>query len=265
VPTAILVFWFVMGPIKLHGEESGRLIRRFASWERALHWTTATCFVILAVTGFTLFFGKYYVEVLLSYPVYSLIAKVAVTFHNFTAPVFAVALVSLFLTFVKRNIWRAYDWQWVRRLGGFVGNGEPPSGFFNAGEKLWFWLGVTMLGLVMVASGAMLLMPVYNSTRTVLAAADIVHLTGALLFVGMAFGHIFMGTIGMRGAYRSMRNGVVDETWVKEHHNRWYEDLMAGRAREASDAPLIAQTAMTISGPVPASPSPSGTGQSGAE
>ena len=242
VPGAILAFWLIAGPVRLHGASSERVIRRFASWERALHWATAICFVLLAVTGFTLFFGKYYVEALLTYPVYSWVAKTAVTLHNFTAPVFTVALVSLFLAFVKRNLWRAYDWQWVRRLGGFVGNGEPPSGFFNAGEKLWFWFGVTLLGIVMIGSGAVLLFPVYNQPRDVLAIADIVHLSGALLFVGMSFGHIYMGTIGMRGAFRAMREGVVDETWAKEHHGHWYDDLKAGRAHEASDAPLIAPT-----------------------
>jgi len=243
VPGAILLFWFFAGPIKLHAAETGRLIRRFASWERVLHWTAATCFLILVVTGFTLFFGKYYVEALLTYPVYSWVAKAAVTLHNFTAPVFAVTVVSLFLAFVKRNWWRAYDWGWVRLLGGFIGKGEPPSGFFNAGEKLWFWFGVTTLGLVMIGSGAVLLLPVYNQTRDVLAAADIVHLSAALLFVGASFGHIYMGTIGMRGALRAMREGVVDETWAKEHHSRWHDDLKAGHAHEASDAPLLAPTA----------------------
>ncbi|TMC25724.1 MAG: formate dehydrogenase subunit gamma [Chloroflexi bacterium] len=239
VPAAILAFWLVFGPIRLHGAESGRMVRRFAAWERALHWTVAICFILLALTGFTLFFGKYYVEALLTYPVYSWVAKVAVSLHNFTAPVFTVAMVSLFLAFVKRNLWRAYDWQWLRRFGGFLGGGEPPSGFFNAGEKIWFWFGVTALGLIMVCSGAVLLLPVYNQTRDVLAVADIVHLSGALLFVGMAFGHIYIGTLGMRGAYRSMREGVVDETWAKEHHSSWYQDLKAGRVGEASDAPLI--------------------------
>jgi formate dehydrogenase subunit gamma len=246
VPGAILAFWLVFGPLKLHGAESGRMIRRFAAWERTLHWVTAICFIVLAVTGFTLFFGKYYVEALLTYPVYSWVAKIAVSLHNFTAPVFTVAMVSLFLAFVKRNLWRAYDWQWLRRFGGFIGKGEPPSGFFNAGEKLWFWLGVTALGLVMICSGAVLLLPVYNQTRDVLAIADIVHLSGALLFVGAAFGHIYMGTLGMRGAWRSMREGVVDETWAKEHHPYWHEDLKAGRAHEASDAPLIAPTATAV-------------------
>jgi formate dehydrogenase subunit gamma len=243
VPGAILLFWLFAGPIKLHAAETGRLIRRFASWERALHWTVAACFLILAVSGLTLFFGKYYVEALLTYPVYSWLAKLAVTLHNVTAPVFAVSLVLLFAALVKRNWWRTYDWGWLRRLGGFTGQGEPPSGFFNAGEKLWFWCGVTALGLVMIVSGAVLLLPVYNQTRDVLAAADIVHLSAALLLVGASFGHIYMGTIGMHGALGAMRDGAVDETWAKEHHTLWHDDLLIGRAHEASDAPLLAPTA----------------------
>jgi formate dehydrogenase subunit gamma len=95
----------------------------------------------------------------------------------------------------------------------------------------------------MIVSGAVLLLPVYNQTRDVLAAADIVHLSAALLFLAASFGHIYMGTIGMRGALRAMREGVVDETWAKEHHSRWHDDLKARRAHEASDAPLLAPTA----------------------
>jgi len=242
VPAAILAFWLVVGPIKLREPASGRMIRRFAAWERGLHWAVTITFILLALTGFMLFFGKYYVEALLTYPVYSWVAKIAVSLHNLTAPLFAVASISLFLAFVKRNLWRAYDWQWLRRAGGMLGGAEAPAGFFNAGEKLWFWLGVTALGLVMIVSGAVLLLPVYNQTRDVLAVADIVHLAGALAFVGISFGHMYLGTIGMRGAWRAMRDGLVDETWAKEHHGEWHKDLKAGRVREAADAPLIAPT-----------------------
>jgi len=242
VPVLILAFWLVVGPLKLHEPASGRMIRRFAAWERGLHWAVGITFVLLALTGFTLFFGKYYVEALLTYPVYSWVAKIAVSLHNLTAPLFAVASISLFLAFVKRNLWRAYDWKWLQRAGGMFGGEGPPAGFFNAGEKLWFWFGVTGLGLVMIVSGVVLLLPVYNQTRDVLAVADIVHLFGALAFVGVSFGHMYLGTIGMRGAWRAMRDGMVDETWAKEHHGEWHKDLEAGRVQEASDAPLIAPT-----------------------
>jgi formate dehydrogenase subunit gamma len=243
IPVLILLFYLIFGTMRLHEAPTGRAIRRFAAWERAVHWSTAISFIVLAVTGLTIYFGKYYLAVLLTYPVYSWVAKIFVSVHNFTAPIFAVSLVLIFLNFVKRNLWRPWDWSWLRRGGGLISKRDPASGFFNAGEKLWFWGGVTLLGLVMVCSGVVLLFPVYNQTRVVLAAADITHLVGALLFVGAAFGHIYMGTLGQVGAYRAMRRGTVDETWAKEHHRLWYDDLRAGRVREASDAPLIAPAA----------------------
>ena len=243
VPILILAFYFIIGPQKLHHPPTGRLIRRFAAWERGVHWTTAIAFTVLAITGLTLYFGKYYLAVLLTYPIYSWVARICVTLHNLTAPIFIAALLAMFLNFVRRNLWRRWDTNWVRHGGGLVSKHEPPAGFFNAGEKIWFWLGAVCLGLVQIGSGILLLFPIYNQTRDVLTVADLTHLVGALAFVGAAFGHIYMGTIGQPGAYRAMRRGVVDEDWAKEHHALWYEDLRAGRAAEASDAPLIAPPA----------------------
>ena len=243
VPAAILLFYFIVGPMRLHEPETGRRIQRFSAWEKTVHWTVAVAFVILALTGLILFFGKHYLAVLLSYPIYSWVARFSVALHNFTAPVFAVSLALMFFAFLRRNFWQPHDWRWVRRGGGFISKRDPGSGFFNAGEKLWFWIGVLLLGVVMVASGLVLLFPVFGQTRNILAAADIAHVIGALLYVGASFGHIYIGTIGMRGAYRAMRRGWVDEAWAKEHHRFWYEDLRAGRAQEASDAPLISPPA----------------------
>ena len=240
---AILLFYFIIGPMRLHEPESGRAIRRFSAWERAVHWTVAIAFIVLALTGLIIYFGKYYLAVLLTYPIYSWVAKICASVHNFTAPVFAVSLVVMLANFHQRNRWAPHDWSWVKRGGGFVSKRDPGSGFFNAGEKLWYWGAVLFLGLVMVASGFVLLFPIYNQTRNMLTAADIIHLIGALLFVAASFGHIYIGTIGMHGAYRAMRRGTVDETWAKEHHKFWHEDLRAGRAQEASDAPLVAPSA----------------------
>ena len=239
VIVALLLWHFIVGPMRLHEPETGRRIWRFSAWERTLHWTLATSFVLLALTGLILFFGKYYLAMLLTYPIYSWVARFSVSLHNFTAPVFAVSLILAVLAFLRRNVWQAHDWRWFRRGGGFIGKRDPGSGFFNAGEKLWFWGGVTLVGVAMIVSGLILLFPVFSQTRAMLAGADIVHVIGALLFVGAAFGHIYIGTIGMRGAYRAMRKGWVDETWAKEHHRFWYEDLKSGRAREASAEPLV--------------------------
>src|SRR5262249_41578870 len=140
IAAAILLFYVVAGPMRLREPPTGRMIRRFTAWERAVHWTVAITFIILAVTGLTLYFGKFYLAMLLSYPLYSWVAKLFVSVHNFTAPIFAAALVVLFLTFMQRNLWQKHDWAWAKRGGGLVGKRDPGSGFFNAGEKLWFWI-----------------------------------------------------------------------------------------------------------------------------
>ena len=62
--------------------------------------------------------------------------------------------------------------------------------------------------------------------------ANIVHAISAVLFIALAFTHIYIGTIGTEGAYESMRLGLVDESWAKEHHQIWYEEVKAGKARQ---------------------------------
>jgi formate dehydrogenase subunit gamma len=54
----------------------------------------------------------------------------------------------------------------------------------------------------------------------------------ALLAIAVACFHIYLGTVGQRGAYQAMRTGYVDETWAKEHHGYWYEDVKTGRSRQ---------------------------------
>ena len=60
--------------------------------------------------------------------------------------------------------------------------------------------------------------------------ANLIHAVAAILLMALSLGHIYLGTIGMEGAYQSMRTGYVDETWAKERHELWYKDAKAGRA-----------------------------------
>ena len=149
--------------------------------------------------------------------------------------------VLLMFTFIRDNFWRAYDFIWVRKFGGLMSGNDVPSGRFNAGEKLWFWGGLVFLGIIVSASGLVLDFPNFNQTRETMQIANIVHLTGASLFMLGAMGHIYMGTLGMTGAYAAMRTGYVDETWAKEHHLYWYEDVKSGKLEGEGDvAPVPA-------------------------
>ena len=127
-------------------------------------------------------------------------------------------------------VWQRGDDAWIRKAGGlFTQGGHVPSNRFNFGEKTWFWFGVTFLGIAVGASGLVLDFPNFEQTRSTMQIANIVHLAGALLFIVLSLGHIYMGTLGVAGAYDSMRTGYVDETWAKEHHEYWYEDMKSGK------------------------------------
>ena len=149
----------------------------------------------------------------------------------------------LFFTFVRDNFPKAHDFVWFKKLGGLVSGEHVPSDRFNGGEKVWFWGGVLFLGAVVSISGLILDFPNFNQTRQTMQIANVVHAVGAILFMLGAMGHIYMGTLGMAGAFDAMKTGYVDETWAKEHHEYWYNDVKAGRIAGEGAAPPVAQRA----------------------
>jgi formate dehydrogenase subunit gamma len=231
VVVALLIWAFYRwrGPIKLSEPPTGRMIQRFNEWERLNHWIVAISFVVLGISGLVTLFGKHLLLPVLGYTLFSWLAKIAITLHNFVGPVFFVGIIALFFTFVKKNGWRANDFTWLKKGGGLASREHVSSGFFNAGEKLWFWGGLTFLGLIVSGSGFVLDFANFDQTRNTMQLANMVHGIGALLFVAGSFGHIYLGTIGMEGAYAAMRKGLVDESWAKEHHDLWYRDLKSGK------------------------------------
>jgi formate dehydrogenase subunit gamma len=236
---AALFYWW-KGPIKLHDQPTGRLIERFSTFERFLHWTTAISFVILAISGIVMLFGKYVLLPVFGYTLFSWLAILGKNLHNFVGPLFVVCTVVMFFWFARQNLPRAYDWLWVRKFGGLFSGEHVPSGKFNAGEKGWFWIGVTALGIVVSVTGLVLNFPNFDQGRETMQQANVVHAIAAVLFMTMSLGHIYLGTIGQEGSYDSMRHGYVDETWAKEHHEYWYNEVMAGHRRTGANAPSTA-------------------------
>lgn len=237
---AIALFYFLKGALKVHGRPTGRMVQRFSTWERMVHWSTAISFCILAITGLITIFGRYVLLPAFGYTLFSWLAIFAKNLHNFVGPLFIVLTVVIFLTFVKDNLLRAYDWLWVRKAGGLLSGEHVPSGRFNAGEKAWFWLGVTLLGITLGVTGLIMDFPNFAQTRATMQLANIIHATAAMLFIVMSFGHIYLGTVGVEGAYQSMRNGFIDESWVKEHHEYWYNEAVANQGRAPGSAPSTA-------------------------
>lgn len=232
VPLLIFGFYRIVGPARSDHLESGRKIQRFSSWDRIVHWATAITFLILAATGLIILFGKQVMLPWMGHNIFSWFAIIAKYLHNFVGPLFIVCSIAMFVTFLRKNFFRRWDWNWVKQGGGLVSHAHVPAGFFNAGEKIWFWGGVTLLGLLMSVSGLILNFPYFYNigssigfTRYLLQIANYLHLIGGTLYMIGAMGHIYIGTWGTPGAYQAMRHGNVDEEWARAHHEIWYNEL----------------------------------------
>ncbi len=231
VAGAIALFYWRKGAMKLHGPETGRKIERFTPFERSAHWANAIAFVALALSGLVMAFGKFFLLPIMGSTLFGWLTYALKNLHNFAGPLFAVSLVIVFFTFLKDNFPRRGDLTWLLKGGGMLSGTEVPSHRFNAGEKLIFWGGVLFLGAIVVASGLVLdkLIPGLVYERGTMQIAHMVHAVATLAMVAMFMGHIYLGTIGMQGAYKAMKTGYVDETWAKEHHGLWYEDIRDGK------------------------------------
>ncbi len=231
VALALGLFYWRRGAMgHAHGTK-GLVIERFTPLERAAHWTNAIAFVILAVSGIVMAFGKFFLLPILGGTLFGWLTFALKNAHNFAGPLFAVSLVIVFITFVKDNFPKREDLVWLRKGGGMFSGEEVPSHRFNAGEKVVFWGGVTLLGLIVVGSGLVLdmLVPGLAYLRGDMQVAHMVHTVAAVLMMAMFAGHIYLGTIGMKGAYRAMRDGHVSEGWAHEHHALWLQDIQAGK------------------------------------
>lgn len=242
---ALALFYFSKGTLGGHEPYTGRLIERFTYFERAAHWCNAIAFSVLAISGLVMAFGKFFMQPVLGGTLFGWLTYALKTAHNFAGPLFAVSLLVVFFTFARDNLPNRHDLTWLLKGGGLFGGHEVPSERFNAGEKVVFWAGVFLLGFVVVASGLVLdqLVPGMAYLRGDMQIAHMVHAVATILMMVLFLGHIYMGTIGMKDAYKAMKTGKVDEGWAREHHELWYDDIKAGKIPAQRSAGASAGTA----------------------
>ncbi len=228
---ALVLFFFAKGKLGHANNEGTPVIERFTPFERAAHWTNAIAFVALAVSGIVIAFGQFFLKPVLGLHLFGWLTYLLKNIHNFAGPLFAVSLVIVLITFMKDNIASIWDFKWLMSGGGMLGNEQVPSHRFNPAEKGMYWWGMFFPGLIAVGSGLILdkLIPGWGETRGQMQVAHMIHLTATVIMMAMLLGHIYMGTLGVRGAYKAMRTGWVDEQWAKEHHALWYDDIVAGK------------------------------------
>lgn len=222
----LIVFYLWRGMVKIESGRSGRTIVRFNGFERFVHWMTATCFIILALSGLNITFGKPLLLPLIgpeSFTAWSQLVKYA---HNYLSFPFTIGVFLIFLMWIAGNIPNRVDVEWLKRGGGIVGHDHPPAYRFNAGQKMIYWI-VVLGGTAVAASGYVLMFPFYGTDIASMQAAQIAHAIVAVLFIAVMIGHIYIGTVGMEGAFEAMGTGTVDVNWAKEHHNLWLEEEQA--------------------------------------
>lgn len=264
----LVLFFIFRGRIRIKQGRSGVQITRFTFIERFGHWLLATSFIVLAITGLGLLFGR---EVLIPFfdsmraaihqgnaepgygkALFATLAGAGKWLHNFLAVTFAVSLVLVFFMWVLRNIPTWTDVKWFAAGGGlFSDNSHPHARKFNGGQKLIFW-SVIIFGGSITASGLSLLFPnefpMFSATfaklnefsewagyplalNTALTSfqemqyAHLWHVIISVVLIAIIIAHIYIGSVGMQGAFSAMGSGKVDLNWAREHHDLWVEKL----------------------------------------
>ena len=219
------LYYLVRGKLRIEGGRSGELIERSTKAERYVHWFTAVIFVLLTVTGLIILYGRFVLIPLLGPEGFSVTANLSKVVHNYLGPLFLVSVVLMFFAFV-RDSWfdLKVDTQWVMTGGGYIGSGHPSAGKYNAGQKAWFWVAI-LGGLVLVGSGLVLDFANYGQGRTIMQDAHVIHSISSVIVIGFFLVHLYTGTVGVEGSLDAMVSGNVDENFVKQHHDLWYEEI----------------------------------------
>jgi formate dehydrogenase subunit gamma len=233
----LAIFLMVRGRIRIHQGFSGKTMLRFASFERFTHWLTASCFIILALSGLNVSFGRTLILPVFGPEAFATMSAWAKLAHNYLAFPFMLGLVIMFLIWIRDNIPGKLDLEWIKQGGGLLSDDKhPPAKRFNAGQKGVFWI-VIIGGALMSVSGWFLLFPYLPANVTALQLWTVIHAVIAMLFIAAMLAHIYIGSVGMEGAFDAMGTGEVDLNWAKEHHALWVEEQQAKGEAPADNTP----------------------------
>lgn len=228
---AIAAFYVIRGRIRMRpDEDSGRKILRFNAFERFTHWMTAASFIVLAITGLNYFFGKRLLMPLLGPDAFATWTQWAKVAHNFLAWPFMLGVLFMIAVWLRDNLPDRYDVAWIKAGGGFIGKGQPNAGRFNAGQKLIFW-SVALGGIALSATGIIMLFPFSVTDVNGMQTTQYVHAVVGVILTAIIIAHIYVGTLGVEGAWDAMGSGEVDLAWARHHHRAWVEEQQAKARR----------------------------------
>jgi formate dehydrogenase subunit gamma len=233
----LVLFYLIRGMVRIEQGRSGRTLVRFNAFERFVHWMTATCFIILALSGLNITFGRELLSPLFGPEVFAGLSQWAKYAHNYLSFPFTLGVVLMFLMWIAWNIPTGTDVRWIKEGGGIVGSKHPPARRFNAGQKAIYWV-VVLGGGAAAFTGYLLMFPFYATDISGMQLAQMVHGIVGVGFIAIMLAHIYIGTIGMQGAFEAMGKGEVDVNWAQQHHSLWLQkEVERGRVSGGSVAP----------------------------
>ncbi|GHF05780.1 hypothetical protein GCM10016455_28630 [Aliiroseovarius zhejiangensis] len=259
----LALFYLIRGRIRIDGEKTGRTITRFSGFERFGHWLLAGSFLILGVTGLISLFGRKVLIPTFGHEAFSTLAIGTKWVHNNISWAFILALGIVFVSWVIHNLPDRTDFRWLAQGGGLFGGGHPPAKKFNAGQKLIFWSTI-VLGASISLSGLSLLFPfefnIFGATFAVLndwgvpgwfgqdalpypltpqeemQYAQLWHAVVSFVLLAIILAHIYIGSVGMEGAFDAMGSGEVEEQWAREHHSLWVDEVRNAEIQQGKEA-----------------------------
>lgn len=260
----LALFFLIRGRIRIDGEKTGRTLTRFKAIERFAHWLLAGSFILLGITGLITLMGRKFLIPAFGRDSFATLAVLSKWVHNNVSWAFMIALVMIFIMWVIHNLPDRTDFNWLLKGGGIFTKGHPPAKKFNAGQKIIFW-SVILLGTSISVSGLALLFPfeinIFAATFAKLNAigvpdwfnmapypeiltphqemqySQLWHAIVSFVLMAIILAHIYIGTLGMEGAYDAMGTGEVEEQWAREHHSLWVDEVKAKEADAAKSAP----------------------------
>ena len=241
----LAIFYMMRGRVTIAHGWSGWTVERFTDLERFGHWLVAGSFIVLGLSGLNMLYGRYVLLPLLGPEVFATLTSWGKVAHHYVAFAFMTGLALVFVMWVKHNFPSRVDINWALKGGGLVGTDHPPAEKFNLGQKIIFWL-VVLCGLSISLSGLSLLFPfqfsLFADTFAIMNAfgfdlptdltplqemqlSQVWHSSVSAVLIAVVVAHIYIGSMGMEGAFAAMGSGRVDLNWAKEHHSLWVEEM----------------------------------------
>lgn len=257
------LFFLLRGRIRVEAARTGITVTRFKFVERFAHWMLAGSFILLGLTGIFTLFGRVAIAPYLGQDFNSGLLIVSKWIHNNVSWAFILGLIMVFVMWVWHNIPNRSDMVWIRQMGGIIGSKHPPAKKFNFGQKIIFW-SVILLGASISLTGLSLLfpfelplfaktfamlngigapgwigmdpLPVVLAPHQEMQLAQVWHALVSFVLMAIILAHIYIGTLGMEGAYDAMGSGEVDEAWARQHHALWLDEVQGKAPAPDPDA-----------------------------